>query len=204
VEVLREVNGRAFASSLGPTLPDGAFLRDLQVALTRVTEPPPSGLSTRWRAKRAWGMAGRGQRRIDPTGIGGADVAFLETAIADGGVQLEPDVRIERELAIHGWLASDGSMRRGAVVLQECDARGQWLASRRPGAGEVGPPLEKVLAFELSLVSVALARAGYFGPFGIDAFEYRTAAGELALQPRSEINARYSMGFAAGFGPPLP
>jgi hypothetical protein len=198
--VLREVNGRAFASSLGPTLADGVFERDLQAALSRVARPPPSGLAKSWRAKRAFGMAGRGQRRIDPAAIGGADVAFLETAIAEGGVQLEPDVRIERELAIHGWLAADGSLQKGAVVLQECDRHGQWVRSRRPAPGEVGPELERALVFELSLVGSALAHVRYFGPFGVDAFEYRTAAGAIALQPRSEINARYSMGFAVGFG----
>ena len=46
----------------------------------------------------------------------------------------------------------------------------------------------------------ALAGAGYFGPFGIDAYRYRDRAGALRLQPRSEINARYSMGFAVGLG----
>jgi hypothetical protein len=39
----------------------------------------------------------------------------------------------------------------------------------------------------------------YFGPFGVDAYTYRARDGRLGLQPRSEINARYSMGFAAGF-----
>jgi len=145
--VLRDVNGRAFTSALGATLPDGVFERDLQAALSRVVRPPPSGVATSWRAKRAWGMAGRGQRRIDPAAIGGAEVAFLETAIADGGVQLEPDVRIERELAIHGWLAADGSLQKGAVVLQACDRHGQWVGSRRPAPGEVGPEVEKALVF---------------------------------------------------------
>ena len=51
----------------------------------------------------------------------------------------------------------------------------------------------------LARVAVALAGSGYFGPFGIDAFTYRNADGTVALQPRSEINARYSMGFAIGF-----
>lgn len=45
----------------------------------------------------------------------------------------------------------------------------------------------------------ALARAGYRGPFGIDAFVYRhdAAPGGQALQPMCEINARLSFGFIA-------
>ena len=48
----------------------------------------------------------------------------------------------------------------------------------------------------------ALLPAGYFGPFGVDAYTYRGRAGASVFQPRSEINARYSMGFAAGWGRP--
>jgi hypothetical protein len=53
---------------------------------------------------------------------------------------------------------------------------------------------------EARRVGLALAQAAYFGPFGVDAFTYRDRAGALQLQPRSEINARYTMGFAVGFG----
>jgi hypothetical protein len=47
--------------------------------------------------------------------------------------------------------------------------------------------------------AAALAAAGYFGPFGVDAYRY-AAAGVMAYNPRSEINARYSMGWAVGMG----
>ena len=43
------------------------------------------------------------------------------------------------------------------------------------------------------------AAAGYFGPFGVDAYTYRDRLARATcdlLQPRSEVNARYSMGFA--------
>ena len=42
------------------------------------------------------------------------------------------------------------------------------------------------------------APPGYFGPFGIDGFRYRDTDGHLRFNPRSEINARYSMGWAVG------
>ena len=59
----------------------------------------------------------------------------------------------------------------------------------------------EALTTELARVAGALCAAGYFGPFGLDAYTYRGGDGIVCLQPRSEINARYSMGFALGFGP---
>ena len=53
---------------------------------------------------------------------------------------------------------------------------------------------------ERERVASALRQAGYFGPFGIDGYTYRGPGGAVCLQPRSEINARYSMGFAVGMG----
>ena len=52
---------------------------------------------------------------------------------------------------------------------------------------------------EAERVAAALSAAGYFGPFGVDAYTYRERGGAIALQPRSEINARYTMGFAAPY-----
>jgi hypothetical protein len=51
-------------------------------------------------------------------------------------------------------------------------------------------------------VAEALARAGYFGPFGIDAYLWRRAPGALELNPQSELNARYTMGFCIGMASP--
>jgi hypothetical protein len=42
-------------------------------------------------------------------------------------------------------------------------------------------------------VAEVLRDAGYFGPFGIDAYRWRDGATQY-FNPRSEINARYSMG----------
>ena len=55
----------------------------------------------------------------------------------------------------------------------------------------------RALRREVERVGAALHEAGYFGPFGVDAFTWRDRAGALRLQPRSEVNARWSMGFAA-------
>ncbi len=191
-EVLRRVNGRGFAASLGPTI-GGVFVESLDRALDMLSRPP--AIASCWRVKRAFGMAGRGQRVVTPGALDDADRTFLRSAIADG-VQIEPQLAIEQEFALHGRLAADATLRVGRVVEQSCDARGQWLGTRLV---EVEAAVAERLDGELRRVGEALSASGYFGPFGIDAFRYRTPDGELALQPRSEINARYSMGFGVGF-----
>jgi hypothetical protein len=151
-------------------------------------------------------------RRSRSLGVGGvsplvgaepqdSDRAFLRAGIREGGIQIEPNVAIVCELAQHGVLVEDGSLRKGRLVVQECDARGQWLATRiATDADEVDDATRTAIANEVERVAAALHAANYFGPFGVDAFLYRARDGMRALQPRSEINARYSMGFAVGFG----
>jgi hypothetical protein len=198
VEALRRVNGRAFASGLGPTLPCGEFVITLETARGKVASDPTIGPA--WRAKRAYGMAGRGQRVIARGLLAGADLAFVEAALREGGLQLEPQVAIEEELAIHGMLAESGALHLGTIVRQVCDARGVWRATEPIASGRLDEDVARALRGEASEVGRALHDAGYFGPFGIDAFRYRDLEGALRLQSRSEINARYSMGFAIGFG----
>jgi hypothetical protein len=195
--ILREVNGRAFCAALGQTLPGSELVRDVDAAVAMLETLPP--VAKQWRVKRAFGMAGRGQRPIAPGIVSDADRAFLRSAISsEGGVVIEPDVAIVRELGIHGLLAVDGSLRLGRLVTQECDARGQWLGTSP--AVDVDVETLAAIEGEARRVALALNRAGYFGPFGVDAFLYRDLQGEVRLQPRSEINARYSMGFPVGFG----
>ena len=185
VEVLRKVNGRAFCASLGPTLPGGEFVHDL----ARAQEKLSDGTSA-WRVKRAFGMAGRGQRVIAPGALTKGDEDFVRSSIARGGVQIEPQVRILREVAIHGWLTPSGACTLGRLVEQRCDARGAWTSTA---------PIDAPFAFAADLeaeargVGARLHEAGYFGPFGVDAFVY-----EGGFQARSEINARFSMGFPLG------
>lgn len=210
LEVLCRVNSRAFAAALGPTLPSSAFVTDFDAARAMLEGAPAIGDT--WRVKRAFGMAGRGQRVVAAGRLSDHDFAFVRASLAEGGVQIEPNVAIEREYAIHGMLSAPvaaagrapirGALRLGKVVEQRCDPRGVWLSTeslREPTPEELA--IGARLAEEAGRVGAALSDAGYFGPFGIDAYVYRDAEGGLALQPRSEINARYSMGFGVGFEP---
>jgi hypothetical protein len=46
-------------------------------------------------------------------------------------------------------------------------------------------------------VGTALNRAGYAGPFGVDAWRYRNENGEEIFHPLGEINARMTFGLVA-------
>jgi hypothetical protein len=195
-EILRTVNARSFCAALGQTLPDAAFVTNIDEAIAKLS----STKKCEWRVKRNFGMAGRGHRKIDSTRSGGlskGDIAAVAAAIRDeGGVQIEPNVVILKELGQHAMLHQNGRYETGALVVQECDAHGQWLRTSVAPANEedTDAVVRSAMERELTTVAGALHSAGYFGPFGIDAFVHPNG-----FQPRSEINARYSMGFAVGF-----
>ncbi|HEY1959375.1 MAG TPA: hypothetical protein VGH28_27380 [Polyangiaceae bacterium] len=193
-DVLRAVASRAFSASLGATMPKSAFVTRLDEARAILATDPAPGSG--WRIKRAFGMAGRGHRVVDAAPRD-ADVAFLASWMEDGGAQIEPNVRVVNEYALHGFI-TDGAARFGALTRQRTDASGAWLASERIEAPRT---IAEPIAREAERAARALAGAGYFGPFGVDAFTYESR-GEVVLRARSEINARYSMGFAVGFGRP--
>src|SRR5262249_10893998 len=155
-EVLAEVNGRAFCASLGQTLPDATFVHDLESAIATLTRA--STVAPRWRAKRPYGMAGRGQRTMSPGQLSEADWSFLRAAISEGGVELEPNVEIVRELGLHGWIALEGPVRFGRIVQQRCDVRGQWLESSV--ARDVDAEVEQAIRDEGHRVADALRAKG--------------------------------------------
>ena len=172
--ILRRVNSRAFCASLGQTLSGAVFATDEDAAI--------AAIRPNTRLKRNFGMAGRGHRVVDR--VDEATRAYLRAAMREGGVQIEPNLKIEREFARHGFLAADGTLTLGVPVAQRCDAHGQWLSTEQTDS----------VPIDIEPVAEALRREGYFGPFGVDGFEF-----EGGVQPRSEINARYSMGYPVAF-----
>lgn len=204
VEVLRRVNSRAFCSALGPMLPGALFTTEPEVARAKLREAAPAfALGGAWRVKRAFGMTGRGQRVVAPSALGDADLAFVRGGLEEGGVQIEPNVAIAKEYALHAMLAADGALEVGSLVEQRCDARGAWLSTQPVARGdsrtEAEQEIDDRLREQAARAGEALSREGYFGPFGIDAYTFRDELGDVHLHPASEINARYSMGFALGF-----
>lgn len=199
LEVLRRVNGRAFSASLGATLPRAAFAKDEAEVCATVASDPPAGFRA-WHVKSAFGMAGRGHRVIEAASdLRRDDREYLRSVLRHGhGVMVEPHAAIAREVGIHGFLARDGTLTLGSITEQRCDHRGVWVetsALDEAALADFGWASE--LEAEGRRVAGALRAEGYFGPFNVDAFTYRSQ-GEDRFNPRSEINARYSMGFPEG------
>jgi hypothetical protein len=200
LSLLRAVNHRRFSAALGQTLPGARYAVTLDEVRAAIERPSPSGP---WLLKRPFGFAGRGRIKVDPARAGDLRhaQAWIEASLRSGeGLQVEPLVERLGDYALHGHVRRSGEVALGEPTRQECDETGAWTGSTRAMSGELAAPEVGALFEQARLAGIALQRAGYFGPFGLDAFRWRGAGGEPRFNPRSEINARYSMGWPVGMG----
>jgi hypothetical protein len=192
-EVLRRVCHRRFYLELGGGAPGARYFEQLDPLLAALDSPRQGS----WLFKRPFSFAGRGQRRLRAA-LSADDQRWLADSLRQGGLLGEPWLEIERELSQHGQLTRAGQLTLGRPCWQRTDQQRAWLASEPVAPGELNEGWRRALASAAERAAEALFRAGYFGPFGIDAYLWRDAGGGLVLNPLSELNARYSMGYAAG------
>jgi hypothetical protein len=191
-EVLRRVNHRSFYVALGGGAPGARYVADEAELASTLAEPADA-----WLFKRSFGFAGRGQRRI----VGSPshdDRRWLFDSLRQGGLVAEPWLELARELAIHGLLEQTGRLALGQPCVQETNAYRAWTGTRLATPSDISGAEWARLVERASTVAEALQRAGYFGPFGIDAYLFTTRSGRYELNPLGELNARYTMGFAIG------
>jgi hypothetical protein len=199
VAVLRRVNHRRFCAELGQTLP-GACYADRREEVDEAL-----AASGDWLLKRPFGFAGRGRLRVRGGAPSAAEHRWIAASLATGeGLQVEPFVARLADFGLHGHLSARGELALGEPTLQRCDERGAWLSTSRATPSSLSDEERRVLVATAEQTAEALVRAGYFGPFGIDAFRWRDASGAARWNPRCEINARYSMGWAIGMGDRRP
>jgi len=196
LDVLRAVNARPFASNVRAPLALEAFAKDtagdLDGALALLARPSAAG----WLVRRTFGAAGRGRRRIASGRPDAAELAWLQASLALGPLVVEPWVAVLHETTVSGLVEAGGRVRVAAPCAQSTTRQGAWIATERVGAGELARSDDARLLEAAERAGVALAAAGYTGPFGIDAFHYRDADGRVRLNPLSEINARLTMDWA--------
>lgn len=207
LEVLRRTNNRRFAADLGQHLDGACFVTNIEDLGTCLARRASESTHSIWVIKTAFGFAGRGLKRLHLPVREAASRRWLVAALAAGdGVQVEPWVERTADFGLHGWIDPSGGVRLGQPTVQTCDARGQWLESRPATRPDLDSEERHELSATAERAADALRAAGYFGPFGIDAYRWRDARGRDRFNPCSEINARYSMGWPVGmrgFRPPI-
>lgn len=190
--ILRQANDRAFCAALGHGLVDSCFARDMTTLEQHLLRPSPTGSYV---IKRAFSFAGREQRRVHDGALDASTRGFCSRSFARGeGVQVEPWVARLADFSRHGYLTRAGALLIGTTREQRCDAMGRFLGMSTASA-QVSDAEDQLLAAEVTRTGAALTAAGYFGPFGIDAFRYQAPTGGVGFNPRCEINARFTMGF---------
>lgn len=193
--ILQRVNHRAFCTALGPTVVGAVFCRDAAEAFATLSKPTPSGS---WLVKHPFSFSGSGQLPVYADRLTPGERERIERSLEKDGLQIEPQVDRLADFAIHGELSPDGALAIGRPVVQQLSDRGVWQRSTVAEPGELSTEERDVLFAEAARVGEALRDAGYHGPFGVDAFRYRWWEGEVRFNPRCEINARYTMGWAQG------
>lgn len=190
--VLRRVNHRRFAFEAGGGLPEQRYFEErapLEALLRRAERP--------WLCKRPMAFAGRGQMRFYGP-ISDKQWSWIDVSLAQDGLIVEPLVEPVLELGLHGFIWRDARCELGRICVQEVTERGVFRGVRRAEPAELTASEERSLFEQAERVAALLSDAGYFGPFGIDAYRYEVA-GKSAFCGLSEINARYTMSFVTGF-----
>jgi hypothetical protein len=147
-----------------------------------------------WLCKRAFGFAGRGQRAIAPGHATLNDRAFVRASVCDHALYIEPRLSVVDEFSVHAWAGARTFV--GSIRQTKVSAQGVFQTSTR--AVNVSADDERALIDQAERVGMALASAGYAGPFGIDALAYRDELGRRRLRTLSEINARFCMEWDQG------
>jgi len=202
VEVLRTVNARPFAALVREPLQRASFAKHvvatLDAVLAQLSQPAPLG----WLVRRTFGAAGRGRRRIASGKPSEAERSWIEASLRLGPLVVEPWVEVTREYTRSAFVDEQGRVKISAPCLQQTTREGAWTGTELAAAGDVAREDDMELERAVAEAGAALARAGYFGPFGIDAYRHRAHDGSARtlLNPLSEINARYTMDWALALG----
>jgi hypothetical protein len=192
--VVATVHHRAFhlqaAESIGCALPGARMVESLAELDRALRSAPPA-----WVVKAPFSASGR-SRYIERNGPALTDHKSRRTVerLFDqhGPLLFEPWMDRTEDFGVSGLLGTE--LRIVGIHGQKVDRKGQFAEI------DLDPALSSQdrdrLLETTEAVAEKLREAGYVGPFGIDAWRYRTAAGTV-LNPLGEINARMTFGLVA-------
>jgi hypothetical protein len=195
-EVVARVHHRSFAlrlaEDLGCALP-GARMVDGLAELDRILAERSAPAS--WILKAPFSASGR-SRYIERDGPLLTNPKFRRTVEnlfeRHGSLLFEP--WLDR---VADWgcaaLLTESEMRIVSIHGQRVDIKGQFTGIDPDASGL--PDRDRARLKEVAAeVGTALRRAGYTGPFGIDAWHWRRPDGSITFHPLGEINARMTFG----------
>jgi hypothetical protein len=154
-----------------------------------------------WVLKAPFSASGR--LRVRRRGYGldpGIEARIVRLLARFGTLCFEPWMERVLDIGCLGLVADASTCHVFRPHRLETDRAGVFHAiAVTADASWLAPDHHQAVVHAATEAGRALGRAGYRGPFGIDAFVYRHqgAPGGLALQPMCEINARLSFGFVA-------
>jgi len=194
--VVAAVHHRSFhlqvAEEIGCALPGARIVLSL-AELDRVLETAPWS----WVLKAPLSAAGR-DRFIAREGPELSDAKARRTVERlferHGALLFEPWMERTEDFGVSALLVESG-LRIVGVHRQRVDAKGQFLGIDLE-AGLDAKDRDRLVETTESVAN-ALRRAGYVGPFGIDAWKYRREDGVVVLNSLGEINARMTFGLVA-------
>lgn len=192
-DALRRANDRAWTAPLAAPPLRRRFVTSADDWQRLLLEERPTTGS--WRLKRRFGFAGRGQRRLRAA-PSADDLDWIAASLRQGGVLREVELPVIEELSVHGYV-DPVELLLGLPVRFSTDAFGA-PAEHAPLTDRCGD-LASVLRQAATEVASHLLEFGYFGPFGVDAFKWRSAEGVL-LNPVSDVNARFTLAWSTGMG----
>lgn len=199
-DVAVAVNDRRFAvelqHKLGCALPGASIAEDIEGALVAIRAAAEATAAGTWIVKATHSSAARSR-------VGGRG-AEVDTAHRSG---VEKLLELHAAVLVEPWLQRVADFGATAVVTErgaedvECHdlentPRGDFRGVAFPAAS-LRADEDATFRSTVHAVGLALAEAGWRGPFGIDAFRWRDASGSVRFHPLCEINARLTFGRVA-------
>lgn len=201
--VVAAVHHRAFclrvAQEIGCALPGARMVESLP-ELDRVLRTAPAA----WVVKAPFSASGRSrfiERNVERNGSSLIDSKARRTVERlferHGPLLFEPWMDRTEDFGVAALLGP-AELRIVGIHRQQIDRKGQFVGIDLHS--DLSDRDRNRLLETVETVASALRSAGYVGPFGIDAWRYRTENGGLVLNPLGEINARMTFGLVAWTG----
>ncbi len=181
-----------WATARGCALPGARTIRD-ESELHRHLDADGAAASAtgHWVVKAPHGTAGRARLRGSGLRLRDQDRPRFERLVAAHGILVfEPWMDVVAEFGVEAHIESGGVCIDG--VHRQTLRGGGAVSAIEPLPSD--PQAHAVLLDGAAWVGEKLLGLGYSGPFGVDSYRHRDAAGSLQLHPVGEINARVTFG----------